>query len=101
MKSLHDFFLVALGKILFVFFCFFTALLGLVFKENHNPAFANFRMLSYFGYAVTYAATAVMCQATQIYVTSGIICLSIASYISVEILLRRRGEVTNLLYQSL
>ncbi|XP_064613306.1 protein unc-93 homolog A-like [Liolophura sinensis] len=78
-----------------------SSLLGLVFKENHNPAFANFRMLSYFGYAVTYAATAVMCQATEIYITSGIICLSIVSYIFLEIFLRRRGESRLLLYQSL
>lgn len=67
-----------------VFLPLIAALIGVMFRENQDAAFAIFRMLSSLGFAITYGYSALLCQRTDLYISISLLAVSVLCYTTVE-----------------
>lgn len=63
-----------------------TALFGVLFEENKEPAFANYRLGEAIGFVIAFGYSSFLCVSTKLYILSGVLSLAMIGYGTVEYL---------------
>lgn len=67
-------------------------LMGVVFPEKYEEAFAGLRVIQGLGAAISFAYSNSLCMAYKIYIVGAICLVSVALYLAMEAILRRRTK---------
>ncbi|GAB1300498.1 Unc-93 homolog A (C. elegans) [Apodemus speciosus] len=62
------------------------ALFGVLFEENKEPAFANYRLGEAVGYVIAFGYSSFLCVSTKLYILLGVLSLAMVGYGAVEYL---------------
>lgn len=63
-----------------------TALYGVLFEENKEAAFANYRLGEAMGFVIAFGYSSFLCVSTKLYVLLGVLSLAMVAYGTVEYL---------------
>ncbi|XP_052025761.1 protein unc-93 homolog A isoform X2 [Apodemus sylvaticus] len=63
-----------------------NALFGVLFEENKEPAFANYRLGEAVGYVIAFGYSSFLCVSTKLYILLGVLSLAVVGYGVVEYL---------------
>ncbi|XP_056301382.1 protein unc-93 homolog A [Danio aesculapii] len=61
-----------------------NALYGILFAENKEAAFANYRMWESLGFVIAFAYSTFICLSTKIYIALAVLALTMVTYLYVE-----------------
>lgn len=73
---------------------YFVALYGILFKENSEAAFSNYRLWEALGAMISFGYSSYLCASTKIIFMITILSLGMVNYIGVEYLNKDRIKVT-------
>lgn len=62
-----------------------NSLYGVLFKDNHNAAFSNFRLWESLGFAISYAYSSYFCMSKKIYLLVVFLSMGMIGYFLVEL----------------
>ncbi|NP_001136011.1 unc-93 homolog A2 isoform X1 [Mus musculus] len=63
-----------------------NALFGVLFEENKEPAFANYRLGEAIGFVIAFGYSSFLCVSTKLYILLGVLSLAMVGYGTVEYL---------------
>ncbi|XP_013413313.1 protein unc-93 homolog A [Lingula anatina] len=69
-----------------------NALYGVVFQDNTEPAFSNYRLWESLAFVLAYVFSFQLCVNIKIYILIGVLGLGMMGYLAVEIIQRRQGH---------
>lgn len=61
-----------------------TVLFGVLFEENKEPAFANYRLGEAVGFVIAFGYSSFLCVSTKLYILLGVLSVAMVSYGTVE-----------------
>lgn len=62
-----------------------NALYGVLFKDDEEPAFSNYRLWESLGFMIAFAYSNVLCVQTKMYILLCLLAVGISGYLSVEV----------------
>ena len=71
-------------------FCFLPALIGSVFRDQQEPAFANLRMFQALGFTIAYLYSGHLCVTVKLYIALAMVVCSFCLVLVVETRARRK-----------
>lgn len=74
------------------FFFINAAFYGVIFADNKNAAFSNFRLFQSLGFAIAFGYSNFLCIRVKLYILGCILIAGMAGYLTVEVLERRRKK---------
>lgn len=66
-----------------------TALYGILFPQDEEPSFSNYRLWESLGFIIAYVFSNVLCVNVKLYILLGVISAGMTGYFIVEFLERR------------
>lgn len=75
-------------------FCLFSALIGSVFSNNQEPAYANLRMFQALGFTLAYMYSKFLCEFIKLYIAAGFVVGAVILQTVVEIRVKRSDKQT-------
>ncbi len=68
----------------------FLAFYGVLFPQDEEPAFSNYRLWESLGFIIAYAFSNLLCVDVKLYILLGVIIAGMAGYLAIEVLERSK-----------
>lgn len=75
-----------------IFMLFTIAFYGVLFPQDEEPSFSNYRLWESLGFIIAYIFSNVLCVNVKLYILLGVIVAGMTGYFAVEILERRKKK---------
>ena len=76
-------------------FLTFSALYGVLFGEDCQAGFSNYRLWESIGFIVMFATNSTLCTITRLYITLGFLLFGMTFYYILEFYISRKNEPNN------
>ena len=92
--SVHCFYVIKRVLVSVSFSNSVSALIGSVFSNNQEPAYANLRMFQALGFTIAYVYSKFLCEYIKLYIAAGFVVMAVILQSVVEIRVKRSDMKT-------